>query len=57
MFYQLIRADGTETELAYTAFPLLITWTDTDGDGFGDEVIDTSKNSGLPDAFVSPSVE
>jgi len=28
---------------------------DTDGDGFGDKIIDPSKNSGRPDAFVSPS--
>ena len=28
---------------------------DTDGDGFGDEIIDVSKNDGRPDAFVSPS--
>ena len=29
---------------------------DTDGDGFGDKVVDASKNSGRPDAFVSPSL-
>lgn len=28
---------------------------DTDGDGFGDLVIDSSKNSGRADAFVRPS--
>ena len=28
---------------------------DTDGDGFGDEIVDVSKNDGRPDAFVSPS--
>ena len=55
-FYQLVRADGTETELVYTAFPGFDNLTDTDGDGFGDEVLDASKNSGLPDAFVSPSL-
>ena len=57
MLYQLIRADGTETDLAYTAFPGFDNLEDRDGDGFGDEVIDTSKNSGRPDAFVTPSVE
>ena len=30
---------------------------DTDGDGFGDQVIDSSKNTGRPDAFVSGSAE
>ena len=29
---------------------------DTDGDGFGDKVIDASKNTGRPDAFVTPSL-
>jgi len=28
---------------------------DTDGDGFGDEVIDPNKNSGRADAFVAPN--
>ena len=41
-FYQLVRADGTETELVYTAFPGFDNLTDTDGDGFGDEVLDAS---------------
>ena len=27
---------------------------DVDGDGFGDEIIDLSKNDGRADAFVSP---
>jgi hypothetical protein len=56
-FYQLVRADGTETELSYTAFPGFDNLDDTDGDGFGDRIIDKSKNSGKPDAFVSPSVD
>ena len=30
---------------------------DTDGDGFGDQVIDLSKNTGRADAFVPPSEE
>ena len=57
MLYQLIRADGTETDLAYNPFPGFDNLEDTDGDGFGDEVIDSSKNDGKADAFVSPSVE
>ena len=35
----------------------MIILDDTDGDGFGDEVIDPSKNSGRADAFVTPSVD
>ena len=56
-FYQLVRADGTETELAYNPFPGFDNLEDTDGDGFGDKVIDESKNSGRPDSFVLPSIE
>ena len=50
--YQLVRADGSATELAYNAFPGFDNLEDTDGDGFGDKVIDSSKNTGRPDAFV-----
>ena len=56
-FYQLVRADGTDTELAYNPFPGFDNLEDTDGDGFGDKVIDESKNSGRPDSFVLPSTE
>ena len=55
VLYQLFREDGAETELSYELFPGFDNLEDTDGDGFGDKVIDTSKNSGKPDAFVSPS--
>ena len=56
VLYQLIRPDGTDTELKYNLFPGFDNLTDTDGDGFGDQVIDSSKNSGKPDSFVSPSL-
>ena len=55
VLYQLFREDGSETELAYELFPGFDNLNDTDGDGFGDKVIDPAKNSGRPDAFVSPS--
>ena len=55
VLYQLTRADGTDTELTYTLFPGFDNLTDTDGNGFGDQVIDQSNNSGRPDAFVSGS--
>jgi len=55
VLYQLFREDGSETELAYELFPGFDNLNDTDGDGFGDQVIDPSKNSGKPDAFVSGS--
>ena len=56
VLYQLIRPDGTDTELKYNLFPGFDNLTDTDGDGFGDQVIDSSKNNGKPDSFVSPSL-
>ena len=56
VLYQLFREDGSETELVYELFPGFDNLNDTDGDGFGDQVIDPSKNNGKPDAFVSPSV-
>ena len=56
VLYQLFREDGSETELSYELFPGFDNLNDTDGDGFGDQVIDPSKNSGKPDAFVSPSL-
>ena len=55
VLYQLFREDGAETDLSYELFPGFDNLQDTDGDGFGDKVIDPSKNSGRPDAFVSPS--
>ena len=51
----MFREDGAETDLSYELFPGFDNLEDTDGDGFGDKVIDPSKNSGRPDAFVSPS--
>ena len=56
VLYQLTRLDGTDTELKYNLFPGFDNLTDTDGDGFGDQVIDSSKNNGKPDSYVSPSL-
>ena len=55
VLYQLFREDGTETDLSYELFPGFDNLRDSDGDGFGDTIIDPTKNSGKPDAFVSPS--
>ena len=55
VLYQLFREDGSETELAYELFPGYDNLNDTDGDNFGDQVIDNAKNSGRSDAFVSGS--
>ena len=55
VLYQLFREDGSDTELSYELFPGFDNLRDTDGDGFGDTIIDLSKNSGRADAFVPGS--
>ena len=55
LLYQLIREDGTESELSYELFPGFDNLTDTNGDNFGDQIIDVAKNSGKPDTFVPAS--
>ncbi len=57
VLYQLFRSDGANTELAYELMPGFDNMNDTDGDGFGDQVIDVSKNTGRADAFVPASEE
>ena len=57
VLYQLIRNDSEDVDQAYVAFPGYDNLEDTDGDGFGDLVIDSSKNSGRPDAKVVANVD
>ena len=53
VFYQLVKVDSTGVEQKFIAFPGYDNLIDTDGDGFGDRVIDPNKNSGRADAFVA----
>jgi len=55
VLYKLYKADSSEIEPTYELFPGYDNLNDADGDGFGDTVIDPTKNSGLPDAFVRAS--
>ena len=55
VFYRLFSADSSEISQTYRAFPGYKNLVDVDGDGFGDDIIDLSKNDGRPDAFVSPN--
>ena len=55
VFYRLFSADSTEVSQTYRPFPGFKNLNDVDGDGFGDEIIDLSKNDGRADAFVSPN--
>jgi len=57
VLYQLFRSDGADTELAYELMPGFDNMNDTDGDGFGDQVIDITKNTGRADSFVPASEE
>jgi hypothetical protein len=53
--YRIFTADSANIEPTFQLFPGYDNLRDIDGDGFGDEVIDPARNSGRPDAFVSPS--
>ena len=52
VLYQLFRSDASEVEQSYQLFPGYDNLRDTDGDGFGDAIIDVTRNSGRPDALV-----
>jgi hypothetical protein len=54
VLYSLIRPDSSEIDQAFELFPGYNNLTlDNNGDGYPD-VIDPSKDSGLPDSFVPP---
>ena len=55
VFYQLFKADSSGVDQKFIPFPGYDNLIDTDGDGFGDRVIDPNKNSGRADAFVPPN--
>jgi hypothetical protein len=52
----LVRADSSEVEQTFDLFPGYNNLTtDTDGDGIGNIVINSSLNDGTPDLYVNPS--
>jgi len=55
VFYRLFTADSTEVNSTYRPFPGYKNLIDTDGDGFGDQIIDEANNDGRADAFVAPN--
>ena len=56
VLYRLFAADTQgSTEPSWVLFPGYNNMLDTDGDGFGDQVIDPSKNNGLPNKEVRGS--
>jgi len=56
VLYKLVRADSSEIDQTYELFPGYENLIDTDGDGFGDEVINIAANTGHPDVIVPPSL-
>lgn len=57
VLYQLFKSDSSEIEQSFTLFPGYDNLRDTDGDGFGDKIVNSSLNSGRADAFVRSSRE
>ena len=57
VLYQLFKTDSKEVEPKYELFPGYENLIDSDGDGFGDTVIDPVKNNGRPDAIVPASTD
>jgi hypothetical protein len=57
VLYKLFNTEVSEGEQSYELFPGFDNLRDTTGDGFGDEIIATDKNSGRPDAKVPSSVD
>ena len=57
VLYKLTRSDSSGVEQAFELFPGFDNLRDTDGDGLGDDVINSVNNSGRPDGFVASSAE
>ena len=57
VLYELYRVDSNGIEQAFELFPGFDNMTDTDGDGFGDKVVDPILNNGKPDTFTRASAD
>ena len=57
VYYQLLRTDSEDIEQSYVAFPGYDNLEDTDGDGFGDKILNSANNTGRPDALVPANAE
>ena len=57
VLYRLFKPDSKEINESYTLFPGYDNLKDTDGDGFGDTVINAKLNSGRADAIVASNVD
>jgi len=57
VLYKLFNSEIPDGEQSYDLFPGFDNLLDTDGDGFGDQVINAARNSGRPDAKVGSSTD
>ncbi len=57
LLYSLIRVDSDNVDQEFELFPGFKNLVDTTEDGFGDLVVDPSKNDGRPDSFVPASLD
>ena len=57
VLYSLIRADSNGVNQPFELFPGYDNLVDINGDGFGDLVVNPSKNSGRADAFVAANLD
>ena len=55
VLYQIFKTGSGEVEPAFELFPGYDNLKDTDGDGYGDFVINSNLNNGKPDAYIQPS--
>jgi len=55
VLYKLFKGDSSEVEQSYILFPGYDNMRDTNGDGYGDLVIDAAKNTGRADKIVNAS--
>jgi hypothetical protein len=55
VLYKLFKSDSSEVDQSYILFPGYDNLKDTNGDGYGDLVINPSRNSGRADAYVRAS--
>ena len=55
VLYKLFRTDSSNIEQTFELFPGFDNMTDSDGDGFGDRIINPINNSGRPDSNIPAS--
>ena len=57
VLYKLSRTDSSNVNQTFELFPGFDNTTDTDGDGFGDKIINPIYNSGRPDSNIPASAD